>query len=158
LIPLRGGALLEPNAISRVDLGRGFKERFYAGRDDSTAPQVPLDLPIRHLTRLMSGAGGSAARAGTRAASAAVSLGGFLEMGDLAGDGMREWRTVFEAFDRDPRVLLAFFIFTGGAEPPVPLGGEEPWSRAAVFWIRGTPSALASAVIRSRFEWLPGPT
>jgi hypothetical protein len=155
LIPLRTGPLLEPNAISRVDLGKQFKERFHPGREDASDLKVPLDQPIRHLSRLLSGKPG---RAAPRAASAAVSLVGFLEMADLSSDRMRAWRTVFEGFDRDPRVLIALFIFTGGAEPPAPLAGEEPWSRAVVFWIRGTPSALSSAVIRSRFEWIAGPT
>lgn len=155
LIPLRTGPLLEPNAISRVDLGKQFKDRFHAGREDASDLKVPLDQPIRHLSRLLSGSPG---RPGPRTASAAVTLVGFLEMADLSSERMREWRAVFEGFDRDPRVLIALFIFTGGAEPPAPVGAEEPWSRAVVFWIRGTPSALTSAVIRSRFEWIPGPT
>src|SRR6185503_8557192 len=51
LLPLCGKPLLEPNAISRADLGDRFRERFYPkGREG--APAVPLNYPIRYLSNL----------------------------------------------------------------------------------------------------------
>jgi hypothetical protein len=155
LLPMRNISLLEPNAIAtdRIDLGGRFRERFLAGRD-KTASSIPLDLPIRHLTNLSIGPGKGSHGPRQRA----VSIIGFLGAEDLAPGSADVWGEPVRLFASDPRVLLVLFAFTGEGEPPAARAGEEPWESAAVFWIRGTPETLASAPVRSGYEWLPGPT
>ena len=56
LYPLRGGLLLEPNAISRADLGDRFRQKF-PPRNREESQQVPLNHPLRYLSDLSPGFG-----------------------------------------------------------------------------------------------------
>ena len=155
ILHLAGGSLLEPNAIARLDVGDRLRARFFPGRGADSPPPIPLDLPIRKLSDLTPGRPPGAAR-GPR--NACPPLVGFLGLEDLATSRRAALQPAFDHFDGDPRALIALFVYTGDAEIPPPATGDEPWSRAAVFWIRGTPAALSSVPVRSRYEWLPGPT
>jgi hypothetical protein len=155
LLPLLGGSLLEPNAIARVDAGDRFLARFFHGQKGSASPRIPLDLPLRHLSDLPIGEPGGT---GSGHRPRPVVVAGFLGIEELTPERREPWRPAWVHFDQDPRALLALFVYTGDAELPPPAPAEEPWSRAVIFWIRGTPFEIASGPIRSRYEWLPGPT
>jgi hypothetical protein len=151
---LRDGTLLEPNAIAsdRLDVGRKFRSRFLGGRDG--AADIPLGRPLFRLTSLSP----SPPRDLRASRPKAVTIAGFLRVEDLDPGPDPVWREPVRLFEGDPRVVLALFVFTGDREPPPARPGEEPWESAAVLWIRGTPETLAAAPVRSRYEWLPGPT
>jgi hypothetical protein len=155
ILHLAGGSLLEPNAIARLDLGDRVRARFFPGRGADSPTLIPLDLPLRKLSDLTPGRVPGAAR-GSR--TPCLPLVGFLGIEDLALSRRGAIQPVFDHFESDTRALVALFVYTGDGEIPPPATGDEPWSRAAVFWIRGTPAALSSAPVRSRYEWLPGPT
>ena len=156
LLHIRSGSLLEPNAISRADLGDRFRARFLPQKPGGAPRVVPLDFPIRFLCDL-SPRPGSGLGGGRR--EGAVTLLGFVgieELGEARRDALKP---VLEHFDRDPRALAALFVFASDFELLPPRTAEEPWNRLAIFWIRGTPQALSSTPVpvRSRYEWLPLP-
>jgi len=155
ILVMKNGPLLEPNAIARADLGSRFFERFLSTRGGSRRATVPLDRPIRFLCDLNLA---TERRTGRTEKIHPVVLLGFVGRDDLQGARLQALQRAFDHFERDPRALLCLFVFAGEGELPAVQTAEGPLSRAAVFWIRGTPAALADAPVRTRYEWLAGPT
>ncbi len=155
LLSLRGRYLLEPNAITRADLGERFRQRF-CPKNREEPQQVPLNYPIRYLSNLAPVPASPPAPNAPR--QRAVTMVGFLSIDDLHDPQRSNWKPALDFFDLGPRALVALFVYTGDLDPPPPAAAAEPWTSVAIFWIRGTPAALASAPVRSRYEWLPGPT
>ncbi len=155
ILAMETGPLLEPNAIARADLGIRFFERFLSTRGGARRATVPLDRPIRFLCDLNLA---PERRTGRTEKVHPVVLLGLVGRDDLQGERLQSFHPAFEHFDRDPRALLCLFVFTGEGDLPAAQTADGPLSRAAVFWIQGTPTTLASASVRTRYEWLAGPT
>ena len=156
---LREGHLLEPNAISRVDAGQEFRTRFFAGLAPGEEPNLQPNLAIRQLTDLPVGETKDRKPGGDRQRPLLVAC--FLTLQELRA-GRDAMAPFFDLFPRDPRVLLALYVFTGsssGVEPlPSPGTGDLRLDRAVVYWMEGAANLLTRAPVRSRFEWIPGPT